>query len=38
MGRGHIRICYAQSYDLLEEAMQRMGRFITRHRNGNGVK
>jgi aminotransferase len=37
MGRGHIRICYAQNYDLLEEAMQRMSRFIARHRNGNGT-
>ncbi|MGE0059755.1 MAG: pyridoxal phosphate-dependent aminotransferase, partial [Dehalococcoidia bacterium] len=36
MGRGHIRICYAQNYELLEEALQRMSRFITRHRNGNG--
>ena len=37
MGRGHIRICYAQNYDLLEEAMHRMARFIDRHSNGNGV-
>ena len=36
MGRGHIRICYAQNYDLLEEALQRMSRFIERHASGNG--
>jgi aminotransferase len=33
-GRGHIRICYAQKYDLLEEAMQRMARFVKRYRSG----
>jgi aminotransferase len=33
-GRGHIRICYAQKYDLLEEAMQRMARFVNRYRSG----
>jgi aminotransferase len=37
MGRGHIRICYAQNYELLEEALQRMARFISRHRNGNSA-
>jgi aminotransferase len=37
-GSGHIRICYAQDYDLLDEAMTRMARFVDRHRNGNGVK
>lgn len=31
-GRGHIRICYAQSYDLLEEALGRMARFVQRYR------
>jgi aminotransferase len=31
-GRGHVRICYAQTYHLLEEALQRMARFIDRHR------
>jgi aminotransferase len=31
-GRGFIRICYAQKYDLIEEAMQRMSRFVGRHR------
>ena len=34
-GAGHVRICYAQRYDLLEEAMDRMQRFVSRHR-GNG--
>ena len=31
-GAGHVRICYAQRYDLLEEALDRMGRFINRHK------
>ena len=31
-GAGHVRICYAQRYDLLEEAMDRMSRFVTRNR------
>ncbi|MBF6601217.1 MAG: aminotransferase class I/II-fold pyridoxal phosphate-dependent enzyme [Dehalococcoidia bacterium] len=29
-GAGHVRICYAQRYDLLEEAMDRMRRFVGR--------
>lgn len=31
-GRGYIRICYAQTYDLLEEAMRRMAAFVARYR------
>jgi aminotransferase len=31
-GVGHVRICYAESYDVLEEAMRRMRRFVGRHR------
>ena len=31
-GRGHIRICYAQNYELLGEALQRMARFVSRYR------
>jgi aminotransferase len=31
-GRGHVRICYAQKYDLLQEAMKRMARFVARYR------
>jgi aminotransferase len=31
-GRGHVRICYAQDYELLGEALQRMARFVDRHR------
>jgi aminotransferase len=27
-GRGFVRICYAQQYDLLEEALHRMARFV----------
>jgi aminotransferase len=30
-GAGHIRLCYANSYEALEEAMERMRRFVTRH-------
>src|SRR5574338_485366 len=30
-GAGHVRICYAQRYDLLEEAMERMRRFVSRN-------
>ena len=32
-GAGHIRICYAQKYDLLEEALHRMSRFVHHYRN-----
>ena len=31
-GRGHVRICYAQDYDLLEEALHRMQRFVNAYR------
>jgi aminotransferase len=31
-GRGFIRICYAQKYDLLEEALRRMAAFLARCR------
>jgi aminotransferase len=31
-GCGHVRICYAQSYDLLEEALRRIARFVSRYR------
>jgi aminotransferase len=31
-GSGHVRICYAQDYELLGEALQRMSRFVDRHR------
>jgi hypothetical protein len=27
-----VRICYAQNYELLGEALQRMSRFVDRHR------
>jgi aminotransferase len=30
-GAGHVRICYAQRYELLEEAMERMRRFMSRN-------
>lgn len=36
-GRGHIRICYAQNYDLLEEALERMAKFVARHRAAVGA-
>ena len=32
-GAGHVRICYAQKYELLEEAMHRMARFVHHYRN-----
>lgn len=31
-GAGHVRICYAQKYELLVEAMDRMQRFVDRNR------
>jgi aminotransferase len=31
-GAGHVRICYAQKYELLEEALERMRRFVGRQR------
>ena len=31
-GAGHVRICYAQDYSLLEEALSRMARFVQRYR------
>jgi aminotransferase len=30
-GRGHVRMCYASPYNLLEEALERIGRFAARH-------
>ena len=32
-GRGYVRLCYAQRYDLLEEALHRIGRFVSRYRS-----
>ena len=31
-GAGHVRACYAQSYELIEEALVRMRRFVERRR------
>jgi aminotransferase len=31
-GEGHVRACYATSYEQLEEALARIGRFVDRHR------
>jgi aminotransferase len=31
-GTGHVRACYATSYEQLEEALRRIGRFVERHR------
>jgi hypothetical protein len=28
-----VRACYAQSYELIEEALKRMRRFVERHRH-----
>ena len=33
-GEGYIRCCYAASVANIEEAIERMGRFLTRHRKG----
>jgi aminotransferase len=32
-GEGHVRACYATSYEQLEEALVRIGRFVERQRN-----
>jgi aminotransferase len=34
VGRGHVRMCYASPYNLLEEALERIGRFVSRHGGG----
>jgi aminotransferase len=31
-GAGHVRICYAQKYELLQEALHRMARFVHHYR------
>ncbi len=31
-GEGHVRACYATGYEKLEEALDRIGRFVERHR------
>jgi aminotransferase len=31
-GEGHVRACYATSYEQLEDAIGRIGRFVERHR------
>jgi aminotransferase len=31
-GEGHVRACYATSYEQLEDALERIGRFVDRHR------
>jgi aminotransferase len=33
-GEGHVRCCYATSMEEIEEALERMGRFVKRHRSG----
>jgi aminotransferase len=33
-GEGHVRACYATSYEKLEDALARIGRFVERQRNG----
>jgi aminotransferase len=32
-GAGHVRMCYATSYERLEEALERIGRFVARLRD-----
>jgi aminotransferase len=36
-GEGHVRACYATSYEQLEEALVRIGRFVDRHRAAAGA-
>ena len=31
-GEGHVRACYATSYEQLQEALVRIGRFVEHHR------
>ncbi len=31
-GEGHVRMCYATSFEQLEESLRRIGRFVERHR------
>ena len=33
-GEGHVRCCYATSMEEIEEALERMGRFVKKHRSG----
>ena len=33
-GVGHVRICYAERYEVLEEALRRMRKFVGRHQAG----
>ncbi|MHB8618582.1 MAG: pyridoxal phosphate-dependent aminotransferase, partial [Chloroflexota bacterium] len=33
-GEGHVRMCYATSYEKIEEALGRLGHFVERHRAG----
>jgi aminotransferase len=32
-GAGHVRMCYATAYEQIAEAMDRMERFVERHRH-----
>jgi aminotransferase len=36
-GEGHVRACYATSYEQLEEALRRIGRFVDRSRAGSSA-
>ena len=31
-GEGHVRACYATAYEQIERAVERIGRFVQRHR------
>ena len=33
-GAGHVRVCYAERYEVLEEALRRMRNFVGRHQAG----
>jgi aminotransferase len=31
-GEGYVRVCYASSYEQIERALERIGRFVQRQR------
>jgi aminotransferase len=33
-GEGHVRACYASGFEQIERALERIGRFVQRHRAG----
>jgi aspartate/methionine/tyrosine aminotransferase len=35
-GEGSVRICYAAEHGILEQAMERLARFLSRHQKDHG--